>query len=36
MATNAGNPTKSVFVNELIKRVQKQEVRKQGKCPMLR
>ena len=31
MATNTGNPTKSVVVNELIKRVKKQEVRKQGK-----
>ena len=28
--TNRGNPTKSVLVNELIKRVKKKEVRKQG------
>ena len=29
--TEAGNPTKSVAVNELIKQVKKLEVRKQGK-----
>ena len=28
--TNRGNPTKSVLVNELIKKVKKKEVRKQG------
>ena len=32
IGTNVGNPTKSVEVNNLIKKVQKMEVRKQGKA----
>lgn len=32
VGTNVGNPTKSVEVNNLIKKVQKMEVRKQGKA----
>ena len=31
MATNTGNPTKSVIVNKLIKIVKQHEVRTQGK-----
>ena len=31
MATNIGNPTKSVVVNNLVKRVKKQDARKRGK-----
>ena len=33
MTTNTGIPTKSVLINQLIKRVKKQEVIKQGKPP---
>ena len=31
VAPNKGSPTKSILVNKFIKRVKKQEVRKQGK-----
>jgi hypothetical protein len=34
--TNFGNPTRSVEVNDLIKRVRKKEVRKQGKASQAR
>ena len=34
--TREGNPTRSVLVNDLIKKMKKQEVRKQGKEPQAR
>ena len=30
--SNSGNPTKSVLINELIKRVKKHKVRREGKA----
>ena len=36
LQSNSGNPTKSVKVNELIKRVKKAEVRREGKASAAR
>ena len=36
VATETGNPTRSIPVNELIKRVKKEEVRKRGKATVAR